>query len=414
MEEASKKSESSLLALIGILASYIFAYLYTFLATHPISLGRTILVIFSLGFCISTEIVYRRKKASWESWIWLISLWFIILGIVTQRTTIWGEYSILFSHAYAVYWLLSRSGIVIARESSIFLPLDIALGFVVFPIKNFFLRLKTLFLIVFGSLKKSSSLTSKVSVTIALLFSIFLLYTAGSLLASADETFHRLLRSVLDFFRIENFEQFVLRFLISIPIGAYLYGLIVGISHESREKWDAVRDQIYKKSSHLRTIPNKIWILILSLFILLYLFFFVLQASYLFGAFLQQLPENFTVAQYARQGFFELCAIMALNFSLLGVIALSNLQPLRDTKQLKRLTTALLLQGVIFAGIAFSKLYLYIQRFGFTPLRLQSTWLTFVLLVGSISALYSLHTGKKSMRLWILFSGVSLSLMNLF
>lgn len=414
MEEPSKKIELQPFAMIGILASYIFAYLYTFLATNPISLGKTILVVFSLGFCISTELVYHRKKASIESWIWLASLWLIILGIVTERNTIWGEYSILFSHAYAVYWLLSRSGIVITGESSIFLPLDLALGFVIFPLKNFFLRLRTLFLMVFGSLKKSSSLATKVSVTLVLLFSTFLLYTAGSLLASADDTFHRLLKSLLEFFRIENFDQFLLRFLISLPIGAYLYGLIVGISHESREKWDVVREQICAKSSHLRTIPNKVWTLILSVFLLLYLTFFVLQGSYLFGAFQQQLPENFTAAQYARQGFFELCAIMALNFSLLGVLALSSQQPLRDTKQLKHMATALLLEGIVFAGIAFSKLYLYIQRFGITPLRLQSTWLVFVLLVGSLSALYSLQTGKKSMRFWILYSGVTLSLLNFF
>lgn len=414
MEVHNNKTKPSSLTVLGLILSYTLAYLYTFLATHPISLGKAILVVFSLSFCISAEMIYHCRKVNSESWIWLISLWLIIIGIATERNTVWGEYSILFSHAYAVYWLLSRSGTLIAGESSWFLPMDIILGFVLFPLKHFFLRLKTLVSLLSGSFKKNSTLSTKISVVLVLLFSVVLLYTAGNLLAAADNTFHRLLSSILDLFRINNFGQIVIRLLISLPIGAYLYGLLWGTALEDRQKWDGIREQILAKSSCLRKVPNLVWVIILSSFSLLYFAFFILQGSYLFGAFWQRLPENFTAAQYARQGFFELCGIMTLNFTLLGVIALSNQQPLRETKLMKAMATLLLTESVLFAGIAFSKLYLYIQRFGFTSLRLQSTWLVLVLFVGSIAAIYSLQTGKKSMRFWILYSGITLALLNLF
>ena len=414
MEVHNNKTKPSSLTVLGLILSYTLAYLYTFLATHPISLGKAILVIFSLGFCISAEMIYHKRKANSESWIWLISLWLIIIGIATERNTIWGEYSILFSHAYAVYWLLSRSGTLMAGESSWFLPMDIILGFVLFPLKHFFLRLKTLVSLLSRSFKKNSTLSTKISVVLVLLFSVVLLYTAGNLLASADNTFHRLLSSILDLFRINNFGQIMIRLLVSLPIGAYLYGLLWGTALEDRQKWDGIREQILIKSSSLRKVPNQVWVIILSAFSLLYFAFFTLQGSYLFGAFWQRLPENFTAAQYARQGFFELCGIMTLNFTLLGVIAFSNQQPIRDTKILKFMATTLLTESLLFAGIAFSKLYLYIQRFGFTPLRLQSTWLVLVLFVGSLAALYTLQTGKKSMRFWILYSGITLALLNLF
>jgi hypothetical protein len=414
MEVQTNKVKPSSATLLGLIVSYCLAYLYTFLATNPISLGKTILVLFSIFFCIITEMIYHRRKTSYESGVWFIALWLIIIGIATERNTIWGEYSILFSHAYAVYWLLSRSGTLMVRESSWFLPLDAFLGFVLFPLKHFFLRLKTLVSLLSGSFKKNSTLSTKISVVLVLLFSVVLLYTAGSLLASADNTFHRLLSSILDLFRINNFGQIMIRLLISLPIGAYLYGLLWGTALEDRQKWDSIRELVLVKSSNLRKVPNLVWIIVLSAFSLLYLAFFTLQGSYLFGAFWQRLPENFTAAQYARQGFFELCAIMTLNFTLLGVIAFSNEQPLRDAKMLKAMATMLLTESLLFAGIAFSKLYLYIQRFGYTPLRLQSTWLVLVLFVGILSALYTLQTGKKSMRFWILYSGITLSILNLF
>ena len=48
-----------------------------------------------------------------------------------------------------------------------------------------------------------------------------------------------------------------------------------------------------------------------------YLLFIGLQARYLFSAFFGILPEAYTYAQYARQGFFELCVIALLNASFL-------------------------------------------------------------------------------------------------
>jgi hypothetical protein len=64
--------------------------------------------------------------------------------------------------------------------------------------------------------------------------------------------------------------------------------------------------------------------------------------------------------------------------------------------------------------VAASKIALYIDCFGFTPLRLQSMWLVCVLFAGCVAALYSLLTGKKSFRAWMFFGAASLSLLCLY
>ena len=69
---------------------------------------------------------------------------------------------------------------------------------------------------------------------------------------------------------------------------------------------------------------------------------------------------------------------------------------------------------LLFAVIAASKLYLYISSFGFTPLRLQSAWLIVVLFAGCACALYALWGGKKAMKGWMLFAGVTLALLHLY
>ena len=73
------------------------------------------------------------------------------------------------------------------------------------------------------------------------------------------------------------------------------------------------------------------------------------------------------------------------------------------------LCVTLLAESILFAVIALSKLALYIDCFGFTPLRLQSTWLALVLLAGCAAALYSLITGRRSCRAWMIFGAVTLS-----
>jgi len=50
---------------------------------------------------------------------------------------------------------------------------------------------------------------------------------------------------------------------------------------------------------------------------LLYAFFIAIQFSYLFGSLRYGLPQNFTYAQYARKGFFELVAVTLINLIIL-------------------------------------------------------------------------------------------------
>ena len=62
-----------------------------------------------------------------------------------------------------------------------------------------------------------------------------------------------------------------------------------------------------------------------------------------------------------------------------------------------------------FAVIAASKLWLYIDCFGFTPLRLQSAWLICSLAFGCLCAIWSIVRKRQTFRAWVIFSAVTLT-----
>ena len=77
-----------------------------------------------------------------------------------------------------------------------------------------------------------------------------------------------------------------------------------------------------------------------------------------------------------------------MGFVLLWLVTRSSAIPARESRALKGACAALLAESLLFALIAASKLWLYIDCFGLTPLRLQSCWGVCVLTAGCLGALY--------------------------
>ena len=206
---------------------------------------------------------------------------------------------------------------------------------------------------------------------------------AVHLLSAADKGFGALMEGVADWFRWDwNPGDWLGRFALSLPVGQYLFGLIAGSRREDPEALRERCGNFTRGLAAFRVVPNPVWTALTGAFCLLYLVFFAVQSRYLFGAFTRTLPEGFIVSEYARQGFFELCKVMAVNFVLLWLVTRLSRRPVREDRPALILCLILLAESLLFAVVAFSKLALYIDCFGFTPLRLQSSWLVCVLFVG--------------------------------
>ena len=397
---------------------YVLAYVY-------LGYQWWALPLFTAGFIAAAEYLFREQKRSWESWVWLGCV-LLVTGCIAWRGLhpyqydsrypelvnheyILSEKLLLFIlHIFAVYWLMSRSGRLTGGESGHLLPLDALYAFLIVPFQNFFLRIRCVIFALKSKKGLGVSAGAIAGAVLAAFAALVLLVLAMTQLSAADDTFGELIDDLRLTLTLDLDETWFYRLLASLPVGAYVFGLLAGLGRRTPEDMRGRGAAVMDRLPKLRTVPEGIWAAALGLFSALYLVFFFVQGRYLFGAFTRTLPESFTVAEYARQGFFELCRVMAINFTLFWLVTRTARQ---EQKLIRWMAAALLVQSMLFAVIAISKLALYIDCFGLTPLRVQSTWLVCVLLLGCVCALYTHLTGKKSMRAWMIFGAVTLAVL---
>lgn len=410
---------------VAALLTFPLAYLYIlfFWGDLPRS---WLLAAFSLGFFALTEYLHGGRPRPRESWVWLGCAAACLTAYLLHRGRAFDPdgcgLAALFLHIFAVWWALSRSHALLAGESGRLLPLDALNDFAAYPFGNFLLWPQTLLHALPRRERRADAEEIDVGAALWSLFvaaaALGLLVLSARLLTDADEGFAALLAGLMERLRFDwdghVLREFLLRFALSLPVGAYLYGLLGGTLRQRRAALDRRAESVERQMEALRGVPERVWTVLLSLFCLLYAAFFAVQGRYLFGAFLGALPEGFSVAEYARQGFFELCKVMGVNFALLYLAWRTSKSGLRQRRALWGASLALLAESLLLSAVALSKLGLYIGHYGFTPRRLQSTWLVCVLAFGCLCAARWLLWEKKSFRAWMIFGAVTLSLLCLY
>jgi len=119
-----------------------------------------------------------------------------------------------------------------------------------------------------------------------------------------------------------------------------------------------------------------------SMLTVIYLLFSVIQIIYLFMG-KMELPEGYTYAMYAREGFFQLLVVSILNL----IIVLVSMSFFRESKVLKVVLTVMSLCTFIMIASSAMRMIIYIRFYYMTFLRILVLWalaLLFVLFVGVI------------------------------
>lgn len=404
---------------------YIAALIYTECLFFDDLLKWTGLFLgFVLLFVVTGIVLYRDRKKKrplkFEDIIWLICLFICAVSLhLDLGRGVWERgHLLLFLHAFGVWWAMSRSSGLLENETGHLLPIDVFRGLFIIPLMNFLLQAKTLVGSLINVIRERKRPDKKnrsriIWIIFAVIVALILLLSVLYLMGEADDTYGAFLEKLLDCFRFELTEDMfftMLKIFFSIPVSAYLYGLLGGLYRMDREKLSESLEEIGSLLAALKKVPSVVWTVVIAVFSLFYLMFFILQGKFLFGAFAGVLPEGYTLSSYARQGFFELCKVISLNFVLLWFVTRMAIEDVKVSRPLYIASILLLAESMIFCVIAFSKIFFYIYCLGFTPLRLRSVWLTVVLFAACLSWILSL-SGKKMFKIWAIFSAVTLSIL---
>jgi hypothetical protein len=234
-----------------------------------------------------------------------------------------------------------------------------------------------------GSKKRKNTLTVLLTL---LIISPILLYVLF-MLAQSDAGFERLLGR-LSALSTARFLEYLFKILLSILLSFPLFNLLYALKTRREPESHPLAGFLPK----LRMISGVSTISALSAFCLIYTLYIALQANYLFSAIRGALPASFTYAEYARRGFFELVAVVFVNFCVIAFAVVFTKQQDGHLSAEKRISTErrlpafcripatlLIACTLLLVVTAVSKMILYIGFYGLTPLRVYTSWFLLLL-----------------------------------
>ncbi len=194
-----------------------------------------------------------------------------------------------------------------------------------------------------------------INVLLGLIIGILISFLILMLLTSADDYFDAFLNkfSLSVGLDASNIISFVIWFVILFSISLNVY----------KNKDIKMRDEHFKK------MDSTFVITVLSVINFVFVLFLISEISKLCGNFLQ-LPKGYIYSSYAREGFFQLLFVTMINFSIISFLIYKT-KSVKENKTVRNLIFLLIAFSILLIFNSYYRMYLYIDKFGFTILRLQ-------------------------------------------
>lgn len=200
-------------------------------------------------------------------------------------------------------------------------------------------------------------------VLIGVLISLPVLFVVLQLLMSADSQFERMIGGIPQWFQHVDAE--ILLRIIAVFIYTFAFFGFFQVLFLKQIK--AIKQADPTESFQLDAIIS---ITVLVIINSVYVLFTVIQFKYFFSGTLQ---EDFTFAEYARKGFFELLFVTLINLSIIVVILTFMGRISGMMKRMKQiLLTILILSSAIMLSSAFIRLSMYEEAYGFSFIRVMA------------------------------------------
>lgn len=402
----------------GILLAFPLAYAYARLILVEMLEGwmfSAALTTVSLIFILVSELVRCGRKSfvnknTGETVFWYVMM---ILASVTAPFGPSDALSVFAVHLCAVYSVLVSNDILLGDKTGGFILADLIHGFYVKSFAGF-----PNFVIDWSAFKREGEKKSRNPAVILLiigfiflmgLFFIISLVFISRIDVDIAAAFISYWRSITHYFEKLKIDNIIWSFFLAVPICFYLYGLMARSAKSDGTREKRIGSNMASGLEKGRKVPCVISCISAGFFVVLYLFFFIKRTAYFTGGFTGIVPDDKLVAFYAREGFFELVGIMAVNMCVYLTIYLFEKRNNagRTTLAGRILVTLLMSESIIFAVISMSKLWLYFSIYGYTPKRMLAMWGTLALGFAALMSILTVNRGKSHFRLGVFFTAVS-------
>lgn len=356
---------------------FIFGYLFCrSIISDAIGLGAFIV---SALWCAAVPVYLRlkgKKQSAWNILYVLLSVAFTSVYFISDNVFIKLLVTLYVLISMMYYMLFAQRGGFIKGD----FVYDLIKAVIVLPFRRFSRIFPSAFC--FRGKKGGKLGQALLGIGIAIIPTSIVL----ALLYNADEGFASLLDKIFDI-SSWNIGQNLLWLWFGIPLAMYIFGgMISGANGEGEELMKPEQTEKFTRS--LRFIPAVASYVSVIPVCAVYVLFMAVQSSYIFGGFSSVRPQELTYAQYAREGFGQLCAAAAFNLLIILCLILFTKRP-EDKKPLAQKLFVILLSllTLLLIATATAKLVMYIDAYGLTAARIYPGWFmalltaTFILII---------------------------------
>lgn len=341
--------------------------------------------------------IYSKKKkletTPWQAVVWAVAEVFCAVPIFSANVFV-NTLAALFSFALIFYLAITVSGAALFGRHFV---RDFFTSLLIRPFSGFG-KAPRAAVSLFKGTKRAKTL---LYVLIGLLIALPLTLIAVALLMRSDRAFERIVEEILSCLPRINASLFV-QILFGVPVGFFLFGMMHSMNVRVEERADS--------APSCRFMPAAAAYAAVTPICVFYLIYILSQLRYLTAAFGGELPSGLSFSEYARRGFFELCAVALINLCVIIALQAFTRRGENDArpKGLKAYTTILCVFSLLLTVCAFSKMALYIRSMGMTWLRVYTSW--FMLVMAAAFILITVQQFKE-IKFWrIMFAAFTVML----
>ena len=382
-------------AWLSLLIAFLFCRVIP-VEEHPLGALLLIVALFGSGFGI-----VKLKKLRLDRTCILSAVSSLVIGsaLLLTDTEFLVNLSLAYCLASYLYFLYAAFGNRIEEGFSDYIYIDFIKTLLLLPFRS----LRAIFPALFN---KSTGACSRFLGKVIVGICIAVVPTAVILaLLSYDLEFSKMLDGMFTF-DIGNIGPVIGDLLWTIPLAMYGFGLY--FSSEQQLLRDTMTPECCREGLQKAKILPQVTALVAVLpIVFLYGVFFVSQWQYYVSGFTGVLPAGLGYAEYARQGFFELCTVSVINLLIIISMGFFIKQGKNGTSViLKIVATVFCLCTLILISTAIAKLMMYIDCYGLTQKRIYAMWL--MVLIGLVFILIALGQYLRKIKVVAVCLSVSI------